>query len=546
MGRYSLGLDYGTLSARAVLVDIDTGKEIATSVCEYAHGVMSEKLPCGETLPRDYALQHPQDYIDSLYSTVSECIAISGVKGDELVGVGVDFTASTILPIDEKGTPLCFLDEFKDRRHAYVKLWKHHAAQNEADEINSIAKEMGEEWLSRYGGTVSCEWMLPKILEILREDEAVFNKTFRFVEAGDYIVGLLTGRETHSVCAAGFKALWNEENGYPCREFLHRLDSRLENVVGEKISTDIIKLSGIAGYVTKEIAARTGLAEGTPVKPAFIDAHAALPALGIVDSGELLMIIGTSTCHIMLGDRRVDVPGISGCVKDGIVDGLYAYEAGQACVGDSFDWFVKNCVPHSYFIEAEERGISLHKLLREKAERLEPGSGGLMALDWFNGNRTPYVDGGLSGVILGLNLNTKPEQIYRALIEATAYGTQRIIEIYEQSGIEIKRLYAAGGIAEKDEMLMQIYADVTGREIYLSGTAQACAYGSAVLGAVGERGYATLREAANALRKVKDAHYTPDAVAHERYAELYAQYKKIGEYFAVSERDMMTVLKEKK
>lgn len=546
MGRYSLGLDYGTLSLRTVLVNIDTCEEVATAVCEYAHGVMSEKLPCGETLPRDYAIQHPQDYIDAFYSTVRECISTSGIDSADIVGVGVDFTASTVLPVDEKGIPLCFIDEFKDNKHAYVKLWKHHAAQKEADDINALAREMGEEWLSRYGGTVSSEWMLPKIFEILREDEKIFNTAFRFIEAGDFIVWLLTGRETHSVCGAGFKGLWNEESGYPSSEFLRRLDPRLENLVGDKIGDKIQKFSEVAGFVTDEVAEKSGLCAGTAVMPAFIDAHAALPALAIVNSGDLLMIIGTSTCHIMLGDRRVDVPGISGCVKDGIVDGLYAYEAGQACVGDSFDWFVKNCVPHSYFIEAEERGISLHKLLREKAERLEPGSGGLMALDWFNGNRTPYVDGGLSGVILGLNLNTKPEQIYRALIEATAYGTQRIIEIYEQSGIEIKRLYAAGGIAEKDEMLMQIYADVTGREIYLSGTAQACAYGSAVLGAVGERGYATLREAANALRKVKDAHYTPDAVAHERYAELYAQYKKIGEYFAVSERDMMTVLKEKK
>lgn len=538
MAKYSMGIDFGTLSGRAVIADIGTGEEMASSVSEYKHGVISESFVNGKKLPPDYALQHPQDYLDTLYYIIRDCIEKSGVNPKDIIGVGVDFTSSTLLPVDKTGTPLCFYKEFSGNPHAYVKLWKHHAAQKEADEINNFAKEINAPWLERYGGTISCEWLFPKVLEILREDENLYNKTYRFVEAGDWIVWKLTGKESHSICHAGFKAIWDEKSGYPDREFLGRLDPGMENIVGDKLSDDIIKMSQIAGYITEEAEKHTGLKSGTPVKPAFIDAHASLPALGITESGNLLMIIGTSSCHILLGDKEAFVPGTCGCVKDGIFDGLYAYEAGQACVGDSFEWFVKNCVPHSYYEDAKNQGMNIHKYLRSKAEKLLPGSNGVMALDWWNGNRTPYVDGALKGVLVGLNLNTKPEEIYRALIEATAYGTKRIIDIYEENGIKINKLYAAGGIAEKDEMLMQIYSDVTGREIYLSGTNQACAYGSAVLGAVNENGYASLNEASEKMKKLKDILYKPVKENTEAYYELYKEYVKLSEYFSQSNNIM--------
>lgn len=536
MAKYSIGIDFGTLSGRAVLVDIETGTQIAESVAEYAHGVMSDRFVNGEKLPPDFALQHPGDYLDTLHSVTKDCIQKSGVAPEEIIGVGVDFTACTLLAVDETGTPLCFREEFEEDPHAYVKLWKHHAAQREADEINALAKETDAPWLKQFGGTVSCEWLWPKVLEILRKDEALYNKTYRFVEAGDWIVWQLTGQETHSVCGAGFKGNWVEGTGYPAPDFLEKLDSRLAGIVGQKISGDIIKMSQTAGYITEEAAKRTGLKAGTPVSPAVIDAHAALPALGITHPGELLMIIGTSTCHILLGERQIPVPGISGYVKDGIVDGLYAYEAGQSCVGDSFDWFVKNCVPGAYTQEARARNISIHKLLREKAEHLGPGANGILALDWWNGNRTPYVDGGLTGCLFGMNLNTRPEEIYRALIESTAYGTKRIVDIYEENGIEIRMLYAAGGIAEKDPMLMQIYADVLGKEIFLSGTAQACAHGSAVYGAVNEKGCATLEEAADRMKKLGDISYKPIPENTAVYQKLYEEYKRLSEYFAKENR----------
>lgn len=531
MSKYSIGIDYGTLSCRALIVDVVTGKEMATSVCEYKHGVMSDKFVDGTHLPADYALQHPRDYLDALHYVLKECLEIANISNDDIVGIGVDFTASTVMPVSADGTPLCFLDEYKTNPHAYVKLWKHHAAQREADDINRLAKEMGAKWLSKYGGTISSEWLFPKVLQILREDKSLYDDTFRFIEAGDWLVWYLTGKETHSVCTTGFKAMWDDVDGYPDKNFLSKLASEFENIVGTKISNDITKLSTPAGYITPEIAELTGLKEGTPVMPAFIDAHAALPALGITEPGELLMIIGTSTCHILIGDKAVDIPGISGYVKDGIVDGVYAFEAGQSCVGDSFDWFVKNCVPKSYFDEAETQGINIHKYLRNKAKLLSPGSNGLLALDWWNGNRTPYVDGNLTGTIVGLDIHTAPEEIYRALIESTAYGTKRIIEIYEENGIKIDKLYAAGGIAEKDELLMQIYADVLGREIYLSGTSQACAYGSAVLGAVNADCYADLKEAATSMKKIKDTVYKPNPSNTDAYNELYSQYKILSEFF---------------
>jgi len=532
MAKYSMGIDFGTLSGRAVIADIETGNEIATSVCEYAHGIMSEEIPCGKKLPKDYALQHPKDYLDVLYFITNDCIKKSNINPSDIIGVGVDFTAATLLPVTEDGTPLCFMDEFKENPHAYVKLWKHHAAQKEADEINALAKAEGEEWLGQYGGIISSEWQFPKILEILREDENLYNHTARFTEAGDWIVRVLTGAACQSVCTTGFKGMWNEKSGYPSKEFFKKLDPKLENIVGTKISADINLLSQTAGYITKEASEKTGIPEGTPVAPAIIDAHAAIPALGITKPGELLMIIGTSTCHILLGDKAINIPGISGYVKDGIIDGLYAYEAGQASVGDSFEWFVSNCIPQSYSLEAEEKNVNIHTLLRQKAKLLPPGSNGLIALDWFNGNRTPYVNGSLKGMISGLNLGTKPEEIYRALIEATAYGTRRIIEIYEENGIVIKRLYATGGIAEKDEMLMQIYADVTGKEIFLSDTAFGCAYGSAVLGSVNQNGYGTIFEAAEKMKKIKDFSYKPNTENKKAYDKVYAEYKELSEYFA--------------
>ncbi|MBR6729080.1 MAG: ribulokinase, partial [Clostridia bacterium] len=386
MKQYALGIDYGTLSARALLVELDSGAEVADAVFNYPHAVMDTTFLDGTALPADFALQHPQDYIEALTHVIPEVMQKASVKAEQIQSIGFDFTSCTILPVFKDGTPLCYDKTFCDNPHAYVKLWKHHAAQPYADAINKLAKE--SKWIGRYGGKVSSEWLLPKIMEILEKAPEVFKKTERFVEAGDWIIWQLTGRETHNISMAGFKGLWHSDDGHLGNEFLVELHPELDGLLGTKVAKEMIPMHSLAGYVTKEMAEKLGLNEGTPVAACNIDAHSSVPAAGITASGELLMIMGTSTCHIFMSETEELLNGICGVVKNGVLDGYYAYEAGQACVGDSFDWFVKNIVPAKYHEEAAERNLSVFALLDEKAAGLKPGESGLLALDWWNGNRS--------------------------------------------------------------------------------------------------------------------------------------------------------------
>ena len=547
--KYAIGVDFGTLSGRAVLVELDTGNEIATAVKEYPHGVMDEYLPGGEVkLEHDWALQHPQDYLDVFAQTIPAVLKESGVSPEDVIGVGVDFTSCTMLPIDKLGKPLCFDKKCESNPHAYVKLWKHHAAQDEANNLNKIAEERGEEFLKLYGGKISSEWLIPKIWQILDEAPEIYEQADRFMEATDWVILQLTGQEKRNSCTAGYKAIWHKQMGYPSKEFFKALDPRMENVVEEKLSTDIYPIGSKAGEITEEAAKLTGLKPGTAVAVGNVDAHVAVPAVGITDAGKMLMIIGTSTCHMLLGDEEKMVPGMCGVVEDGIIPGYLGYEAGQSCVGDHFQWFIENCVPAEYINEAEQRGISIHKVLREKASQLKPGQSGLVALDWWNGNRSVLVDVDLTGMIIGCTLLTKAEEIYRALIEATAYGTRMIIDTFEENGVPINELFAAGGIAQKDEMMMQIYADVTNREIRISASAQTPALGSAMFGAVAagaERGgYDSIVDAAKVMAKVRDNVYKPIPENVAIYEKLYQEYKILHDYFGRGENDVMKRLKE--
>lgn len=545
--KYSIGLDFGTQSGRAVLVEIETGNIIAQATKEYTHGVMVEYLPDGKTkLPHDFALQHPQDYLEVLEETIPAVIKESGVSNEDIIGLSTDFTACTILPIDKDGTPLCFHEELKKEPHAYVKLWKHHAAEEESQFVTETAKERNEEFLKKYGGKISSEWLVPKVLEIINEAPEIYGKTYSFIEAADWINLVLTGKIKRSSCHAGYKGTWNKSQGYPSRDFFKALDPKMENFVEEKLIGDVYSLGGKAGELNEEWAKRTALKEGTAVGISIIDAHSGVPGIGICEPGKLLMIMGTSTCHILLGETEEIIPGIAGVVEDGVLPGFFGYEAGQACVGDHFSWLVDNFVPEDYVIEAKEKGIGIHQLLTEKAEKLNVGESGLLALDWWNGNRTPYVDYDLTGLMLGFSLTTKPEEMYRALIEATAYGTNYIIETFENAGVPIKELYACGGIAEKNKMMMQIYADVTNREIRISASDQTPALGAAMFGAVAagkeKGGYDTIFEAAKVMGKVKDEYYKPIPENVEVYKKLYNEYKILSEYFA-KENNVMKRLK---
>lgn len=548
MHKFSIGVDFGTLSGRAVLVDIVSGEEVAVAVHEYTHGVMDERLPDGTPLGVDWALQHPQDYLDVFRITIPQVLKMASVSPDQIAGVGIDFTACTMLPVTADGTPLCFLDDFRKRPNAWVKLWKHHAAQDEANKLNAIAEKRGEKFLRRYGGKISSEWLIPKIWQTVNEDPEVYDKASRFLEAADWVIWQLTGVETRNTCTAGYKAIWHKHDGYPSKDFFRALHPKMENLVDEKLSRHLLPVGTKAGGITAAAAKLTGLNEGTAVAVANVDAHVSIPAVGITSSGKMLAIIGTSTCHMLLGDIEKEVPGMCGVVEDGIIEGFFGYEAGQSCVGDHFQWFVENCTPADYKTEADRRGIDMHALLTEKASALKPGESGLVALDWWNGNRSVLVDVDLTGMIMGMTLTTKPEEIYRALIEATAYGTRMIIDTFEENGVPVNEFYAAGGIAEKNPFVMQIYADVINREIKISGSPQAPALGSAMFGAVAAGkaagGFDTIQDAATVMAKVKDYTYKPLPANVTAYKKLYAEYKILHDYFGRGANDVMKRLKD--
>jgi L-ribulokinase len=549
--KYSIGVDFGTESGRAVLVDVANGNEIATAVYPYSHGVIDEKLPIPDqeiSLEADWALQDPQDYIRTFQNAIPQVLKQSKVSPEDVIGIGIDFTACTMLPVKRDGTPLCNLPEFRYHPHAWVKLWKHHAAQPEADMINETALKMKQKWLDRYGGKISSEWFFSKVLQILDEDPEIYTAADRMLEAADWVVWQLTGVETRNACTAGYKAIWSKREGFPDKAYFKALDLRLENVVDEKMSRNIRPIGERAGGLTQQAAAWTGLKPGTAVAIANVDAHVAVPAASVTEPGRMVMIMGTSICHMVLGDEEHIVPGMCGYVEDGIVPGMFGYEAGQSCVGDHFAWFVENCVPATYESEANKRNLDIHKLLEEKAAQLKPGESGLLALDWWNGNRSILVDVDLTGLLIGATLATRPEEIYRAFIEATAYGTRVIVDTFQKNGVSINELVACGGLPEKNKLLMQIYADVTGREIKVTASTQTPALGSAMFGAVAAGksagGYDSIYDAALTMAHLKEESYKPIPESQQVYERLFAEYLKLHNYFGRGENNVMKTLKK--
>lgn len=522
-----IGVDFGTESGRVVLADVVTGRILGVHVTPYPHGVLDRALPSGERLDDDWALQHPQDYLMVLRASIPEVLRQSGVSASSVIGIGIDFTSCTMMPVNTEGTPLCLLDEFRRRPHSWPKLWKHHAAKQEAEDITRLARDRAEPFLDRYGGTVSSEWMLPKVLQVLREDPMIYAAADRFIEAGDWVVGTLTGRFVRNASAAGFKAMWMDGGG-PTPEFFAALDPVFADVMTTKLRGPVVPVGSRAGALLPGIAAELGLNPGIPVAAAAIDAFAAVLGSGVAEPGTLVMAMGTSTCHMVLSEQLCLVPGMTGVVRDGIVPGYYGYEAGQAAVGDMFAWFVKHCVPREVVAEAEQAGVSLHTLFECKARRLAPGEAGLIALDWWNGNRSILADARLSGLVVGLTLATQPEELYRALLESTAFGARRIVEQFIRSGVGIGRVVACGGLPQRSPLIMQIYADVLGRVITVSKVEEATALGAAMLAAAAAGreagGYDTVAEAVRAMRCLDSESYRPDPDAVAVYNELYALY----------------------
>ncbi|MDQ0229398.1 ribulokinase [Metabacillus malikii] len=549
MKKYSIGVDYGTQSGRAVLVEVGTGREVATSVKPYTHGVIVDFLPDGVTqLETDWALQHPTDYMEVLKITIPDVLSKANASPDEVIGIGIDFTASTVLPIKENGTPLCLLERYKNNPHAYVKLWKHHAAQSETNILNEVAHQRGEKFLQRYGGKISSEWLFPKLWQVLNEAPEIYHAADKFVEATDWVIFQLIGELKRNSCTTGYKAMWHKHEGYPSKDFFKSLDKKLEHVVEEKLASDVYPIGTKAGELTEKAAKLIGLNPKTAVAIGNVDAHVAVPAVGITEPGKLLMIMGTSTCHIVLGEEERIVPGMCGVVEDGVIPGLMGYEAGQSCVGDMLEWFTVNNIPVNYHEEAKDKKIDIHQLLTEKASKLRVGESGLIALDWWNGNRSTLVDADLSGLLLGMTLQTKPEEIYRTLIEATAFGTRTIVEAFKGNGVPINEIYACGGIAHKNSFMMQIYADVLNMEISISASTQTPALGSAMFGAVAAGkecgGYDDIKQAAKEMARLKDIVYRPNRENVEIYQQIFTEYARLYDYFGRGANDVMKNLKQ--
>ncbi|MFF2480189.1 ribulokinase [Paenibacillus sp. NPDC058071] len=546
--KYAIGIDYGTQSGRAVLVDLSNGFEVAEHVTAYRHHVIDERLPStGARLESDWALQHPADYMEVLEQSVPAVLLQAGIDPADVIGLGIDFTACTMLPIDTEGTPLCLQDAYKDHPHSWVKLWKHHAAQDEANLINELAARRGESFLARYGGKLSSEWMLAKVWQVLNEAPDIYERTDRFVEAADWVVAEMTGRFVRNSCTAGYKATWHKRDGYPSREFLAALDPRLADLAETKLRGDVLPLGSKAGELTAAMAERMGLAAGTAVAVAVIDAHAGVPGVGVVTPGKLVMAMGTSTCHLLLGHEEKEVEGMCGVVEDGIIPGYYGYEAGQSAVGDIFEWYVEEAVPGYVRDEAEREGVNIHVYLERKASELAVGESGLLALDWWNGNRSVLVDTDLTGTIVGLTLLTKPWEIYRVLLEATAFGTRKIIEAFHGSGVEVNELYACGGLPQKNRLFMQIYADVTNREIKVAASKQTPAIGAAMFGAVAagadRGGYDSVVDAAERMARVQEETFRPIPANVAVYDKLYAEYNELHDYYGRGANDVMKRLK---
>ncbi|MEV5436508.1 ribulokinase [Streptomyces sp. NPDC052682] len=532
-----VGVDFGTLSGRAVVVRVHDGAELASAEHAYAHAVLDRTLPDGTRLPPDWALQVPSDYLDVLRHAVPEALERAGVRPEQVIGIGTDFTACTVLPVLADGTPLCDLPEYASRPHAYVKLWRHHAAQGQADRINALAAEREEPWLERYGGKISSEWEFAKALQMLEEDPEIYHRTERWVEAADWIVWRLCGTYVRNACTAGYKGQY-QDGAYPSRAYLAALNPDFADFVTGKLDHPIGRLGSPAGTLTAEAAAWTGLPEGITVCVGNVDAHVTAPAAVAVEPGQMVAIMGTSTCHVMSSDQLGSVPGMCGVVDGGILPGLWGYEAGQSGVGDIFAWWVRTGFPASYAERAAAAGQSPHEYLTALAAEQEVGEHGLIALDWHSGNRSVLVDHDLSGLLVGLTLSTRPEDVYRALLEATAFGTRTIIESFETAGVPVDELIIAGGLT-KNALLMQIYADVTRRPLGVIGSTQGPALGAAMHAAVAAGAYPDIRAAAHAMGKVRRGVYRPDPRRAAAYERLYAEYRLLHDHFGRGADDVM-------
>ncbi|WDQ18137.1 ribulokinase [Rhodopirellula sp. P2] len=545
----ALGLDFGTESVRAILVDSE-GREVGSSVSPFEHGQIVDSLPGSEEpLPERYALQCPADWIQSAAVATKEALAKAGLTGEEIVGIGVDFTSCTMLPAKHDGTPLCELESLKSRPLAWPKLWKHHGALEQADRMTSIARERGESFLRRYGGVIGLEWFFPKMLETIEQAPDIAECADVWLEAGDWFVWRLVGGDSDSLvrstCQAGYKAMWSADEGYPSQDYFQAVHPKLAEAFAKRMpgqSAEQMRSPGeVAGELTEAMATQFGLPAGVPVSAAIIDAHAGVPGVGAAEPGTLVMVLGTSSCHMLNATKMVDMPGVAGVVEGGILPGLFGYETGQAAVGDAFAWLRKLLNRDSFDDLAEE------------AMRLPPGAEGVSCLDWMNGCRTPLMDGSVRGAFTGLGMQHGPAHLYLALMEASAFGVRWIVEMLRHGdadlpesnqaeqgsssnrGVPIDRIIATGGLPHHNRAFVEVYADVLGMPIEIHPSSQGPAVGAAVLGMVAagpeKTPFSSIAEAATAMAAVPEDQrdlILPRLERTQAYDVLYRRYRQLA------------------
>lgn len=548
MGSYSIGIDFGTEEARAMLVDMN-GNCVKDAAFRYPHGVMSEQLPDGTLLRPGFALQHPQDYIDAIHTMLNRLSQGFPEKMKQVIGIGVDFTQCTMMPVDKMGQPLCFQEKYKSDPYAYAKLWKHHGAQRQAEYMTEVAKDREESFLEYYGNQIYAEGMFPKILETYENQITVYKDADQFIELADWIPFYLTGSQKRSQSIAGCAALWTPENGYPDQKYFEAVASGFEDVA-EKLTLDLVPVGTAVGYLKETFVKEFGFSSSIPVAAGLGDCQAAFVGCGLAEEHILLSVMGTSSCDMLIDKKGVGIPGLYGVSSGSMIPAFYGYEAGQATMGDLFAWFSKNWIPEKYKKEAEQQKISIFDYLNELAKKYEPGQTGLLALDWWNGNRSVLLDTDLSGLILGLDMNTRCEEVYRTLIEALAFGKRRIVEQFQQYGISVDKLYATGGVANKNPFLMQLFSDVIGIPVYISAAENGSCLGSAIYGAAAAGtaagGYDSLGEAAAKMGGEVNKIYRPQEAYREAYNKLYEEYKILHDYFGIKNTVMKRLKNSKR
>jgi L-ribulokinase len=519
---YSIGIDYGTASGRVFLVDTSNGAIISSYIKEYPHGTISGSLN-GQKLPQNYFLQHAEDYTQILEQGVTHVLNDSQVDPNEVIGIGIDFTSCTIVFLDDNFEPLHTKSEYENNPHSYVKLWKHHGAQEQADLMNEISAQYNKHWLDNYGHSVNCEWMIPKILEVKQQAPEILEATSYIMEAGDYLVSLLTNKNLRSNCGIGFKGFYNEEEGFNY-EFFAAVDSELPDIVKEKCEAPVVKIGESAGSLSAHYQQLWGLNANVQISPYIIDAHSGVLGVGAIQQGEFTPVIGTSTCHLMLDAKQAPIPAITGSVKDAIIPGLYAYEAGQAAVGDLFNYSAQQA-PKAIVDEAERQNISVLEHLENLAKEIAIEDQHVTVLDWHNGNRSILSDSQLTGSIFGLTLQTPFAMVHRAHIEATAFGTKLIMQQFENNNIPVHTVFASGGIPKKSDLLVDIYANVLNKEVVVLDSSNATALGAAMLGANVGGAYADLETTVENMKQAVLYRKQPEAEKVKAYEHLFNKYK---------------------